>query len=338
MTPVVPSPLEGATSGDGPGHRLSAGQVRDLWSLPAGARVPLPGERECELVLDPADGRMRVYLPYDGRVPAVGRLRHVRVLARVWAGEEILEVGIGGVGPDPVPAYEVLMHAVDLVQVSGLSSGEAVESALLRFRRLFEAEDGLSLERELGLYGELLILEHLSSRLGAEQAVAAWIGPMGEEHDFAGPGSRIEVKTTSTERRSHLVHGVGQLTGAAGVPLFVLSVQVTDAGRQGRTLRQLVESVERRCASVRAPLSARLAQIGRLDRAGSEPSRSWVLRSPVAAYLVDDDFPRITQDALTTSVPQSGRIDDLVYRVDLSGLRESLPPAPFDRLHEIRPE
>ena len=83
-----------------------------------------------------------------------------------------------------------------------------------------------------GLIGELLVLENrLLQRLGLDEAVSAWTGPLGMAQDFRLPsGQRIEVKAVDRDADSVLVNGLGQLDGG-GDPIQLAVVRLEDTGR-----------------------------------------------------------------------------------------------------------
>ena len=62
--------------------------------------------------------------------------------------------------------------------------------ACLKARRL-----GLSMEGQIGLIGELIVLRLLAREMGYAGAVRAWLGPLQGIHDFNQAGTAIEVKT-----------------------------------------------------------------------------------------------------------------------------------------------
>lgn len=327
-------PFDGPVAGQG--RHLSPEQVRELWSVGRRVVLPVSGRPACETVLDPSAAVVAARLPYDGRVPLTGRLRHVRAEPLVLDGEDLLEVTVSGLGADPGSGYGLLMRVIDLVQAGGLGAAEAVARAVAEYQRLLDLEEQASTERELGLYGELLVLEHLAHVWEPARAVSAWIGPSSEEHDFALPSHRLEVKTTAGERRAHLIHGTDQLTPSPGTDLYLVSIQVTDAGAEGRTLQGLVGDLERSCASALGALRQRLAQAGWSGAEARCTGRSWELRASVTTYLVDDTLPRISTELLA-SAGDAQRIDDLSYRLDLTGLPTKAPPWPADSLQHLAP-
>lgn len=99
--------------------------------------------------------------------------------------------------------YPVLCAILDRVQLHGESFTAAVEAVLAGLGDILAGRGGLSHEKQVGLFGELLVLLSLAQHLTPRDAVSAWRGPGREEHDFGLPDSDVEVKTTTAEQRCH---------------------------------------------------------------------------------------------------------------------------------------
>jgi hypothetical protein len=217
--------------------------------------------------------------------------------------------------------YPVLCAIADKVQQNGDSFANAVESVLSGLSDILAGRKGLSLEEQIGLFGELVVLLSLERHIGAADAVTAWRGPSGEEHDFGLEDTDLEVKTTMTERRRHWISGLTQLTPTGDRDLHLLSLQITSPGLgEGASLTDLVETVR----SFPDVPTRRMDEL--LDRAGWRDWYSglydarWQLRTHPELYVVDDNFPALTASRVDAVMPDVSRLLDLHYRIDLEGL------------------
>lgn len=198
-----------------------------------------------------------------------------------------------------------------------------VPSVLRRWRELLRpgVRPGLSEEKLVGLLGELQVLHELA-RLDAAGALNSWQGWAGEEWDFLGGSSALEVKsTTKSEGRGFWVHGAGQLNTSAGTDLVVHFRRYgrDDAGGTsvGDALADLT-SLGVDDATVRA----RLAHVGWSPAGNGGEARYGLLES--FSWRVDHGFPRIVPDSFVGgAVPE--RVESLRYWVDL----QKPPPAPL---------
>ena len=188
----------------------------------------IPGVPEVQLVFLPgAEGGVALRVAWDGAaVPDLSEYEHlsasvVRAGEQAWA-ELLID------DPDVFRrALPVVWRIADRIQLERLSFAEAVVATLADFRELLEGASGLSSDREVGLFGELTVVDCLVSTLGGAQAVAAWRGPDGDEHDFDLGGGDLEVKSTLSEKRVHWIGSLSQLEPTPGRQLWLLSMQLT---------------------------------------------------------------------------------------------------------------
>ncbi|MBY6363257.1 PD-(D/E)XK motif protein [Rhodococcoides corynebacterioides] len=236
-------------------------------------------------------------------------------------------------------AFGLLTSIVDEVQLHESSLAAATLSAIGKHRQLFSSVAGMGNEREIGLYGELLILERLINLVGIETAVNSWQGPSSGQHDFVLEHVNLEVKTTSTQKRLHMMHGYYQLVPLAGSELYVLSIQLARGGTSGAVrLSELVERIRVLAGEFRHLLDEKLTKAGWHDADAMLYASAWSLRSEVQAYRVDDTFPVLTLNRLSASVPQINRISDLSYRVDLTNYPNCTLPGSLGNLTETSKE
>jgi hypothetical protein len=186
---------------------------------------------------------------------------------------------------------------------------------------MLTARRGLTTEEEVGLFGELTFLEFLLRTIGAGPAIAAWQGPFSEEHDFVFNDVDVEVKTTVSERRRHVISGLTQLVSLRGVPLSLISIQITRADSEvGRTLPSLVAHVRRMASGHVVQLDQRLEALGwRSEDIDLYPT-PWAFRTQPRAYHVEGEFPAMTPDLLAPVIHNFGLLSDVSYRVDLTDL------------------
>ena len=217
--------------------------------------------------------------------------------------------------------YPVLCTVLDRVQLKGESFTDAVLSVLTGLGEILAGRGGLSREKQVGLFGELMVLLSMAAHLSPEEAVKAWRGPDREEHDFGLPGSDLEVKTTTFEERSHWINSLTQLYPSPGRALRLLSIQVTAAGAEpGMSLAEIVQTARTLPGMPTAELNRTLQSAGYYDRHADLYQSRWRLRSIPSFYLVDDQFPALTSERLFANVPQAQRITDVRYRIYLEGL------------------
>ncbi|MFI8514624.1 PD-(D/E)XK motif protein [Streptomyces sp. NPDC085460] len=224
--------------------------------------------------------------------------------------------------------HDLALAVADRIVTQNRSLDRAFHETVDNWSSLLDRPGAMSVERRIGLLGELAILARLAESYGWESAVDAWTGPYGEEHDFALADFDIEVKTTATERRRHVIHGLGQLQPAPGRPLWFASLRFTRGGAGGRTLTESVDAV-REIVADRAP--GTLSRLNSaLERCGWSPMREdderWTPRDE-ALLLSAHSVPRLTPGILAAASLE--RISAVRYETDVTGLAPT-PGAPVD--------
>ncbi|MFD9329131.1 PD-(D/E)XK motif protein [Streptomyces sp. NPDC060065] len=229
--------------------------------------------------------------------------------------------------------HDFLCAVADRIVMHGRSLDQAYAETIRAWSALLDRPRSLSLEKRIGLIGELGVLSTLSNEYGWAAAVESWTGPDGEEHDFGLPGYDLEVKTTASEQRRHTIHGINQLTPAPSRSLWLASLQVTRGGTDGRTLAECARAVR---AEVAEHAPASLARLDRqLTASGwsevSPDDERWTLRSPL--LLLDaDELPRLDLSVLPEVA--RGRISSVTYVLDVTHLPAS--PQPPSALADFR--
>ena len=300
--------------------------------LPSEQRV---GDRPvCILGIDPPRGELTLRTPATGADVDVTAYRIIRTDVFEEPGDETvwfrLTVDAEGIEYE---AYSLLQAVAEQLQ-RGDTMERALHVALASYRGLLARTPRLSEDQEIGLFGELMALRRLMANLGEDTALAAWLGPQSEEHDFVLPDGDVEVKTTRTDRRVHVIHGAGQLTPAPGRPLHLMSVQITRAGAatRGRTLPEVIASVRGRLRRGRTDFDGKLDSLGWDDhRAESLYTTRFLLRGEPAFYAVDDSFPAITAAGLARILRRPELVRAVDYRIDVTALEPARPPACFAR-------
>jgi hypothetical protein len=297
-----------------------------LWKHGAPIEIPIKGEPACRLQLDPKSGLITLVTRYETPEPDVARLKNVGFNAISSGDEDLAELTVRVEG-NVHGAYGLLATIADELQIEKMPLAAAVAAGVARHRTVFASRGALTTEMEVGIFGELLFLEFLIHQIGAGPAIATWQGPLSEEHDFTFDTVHIEVKTTSGERRRHVIHGLDQLVPLRAVPLSLLSIQLTRSSPEGgRTLPQIVANVRTTAGGHQVAVDAMLATFGWRSEDADLYATFWALRSQPRAYGVRGDFPAMTPERVGPVVPNFGLVSEVSYRVDLTELDyDSLP-------------
>ena len=313
------------------GRHVELDVVQNYFQEKLDGVLTVEGDPPARLVIAASHDELAIRVPATESVPDVTPFSNIRLdlIDDEQATWHQLSVRVDG---NLAEVYATLRGVLDRLQVSKVPLSAAVESALDSLEEILAKRRGLSEDQQLGLAGELLTFVALADAEGVDSALEAWMGPLGEEHDFALSTGDVEVKVTLGERRQHWISSLTQLIPTPGRKLYLLSIQLTPAGGgAGWSLPVLADRARRLNGAQASAVQLRLDGMGyRTNDADLYVSR-WTLRSAPEFYLVDDQFPVITQDALLQVVPSTNRIVDVRYRIDLSGLPAVEPLFPFEQ-------
>lgn len=211
--------------------------------------------------------------------------------------------------------------------VSSAETADTLDAALSRSIRRTRrwhfllkggSTQGLSVEEQRGLVGELAFLRQLVDAIGPASSIEAWRGPEGSAKDFEFPNLCIEVKARRGAAKPHVsISSADQLADVIGARLFLRVVDVDSAIKpEGMNLH---DHVERTAMLFEEDDQAFDTWQDLIDAAGYDDdneyaSRRWVLGAE-RTFEVVEGFPRIS-----TPVPEG--VDRVKYSLSLDACAE----------------
>jgi len=221
--------------------------------------------------------------------------------------------------------FFLALSITDRIQARNQEPYQAFSEALDTWKQLLQAAARMSDDQQLGLIGELWTLARLVKRSGPA-ALDAWTGPRGEPHDFRIGKSELEVKSTRSVTRVHVINGLAQLVASRGCELYLISLQWEPAGAaDGRTLPTQIADLRRDLA----PSPPALALFNGLlrerlhyrDEDAPLYDERVRLRTAVRLVHVNTTCPRVTGAMIADAIgPTAARISDVTYRINVEGL------------------
>lgn len=161
--------------------------------------------------------------------------------------------------------------------------------------------NGLTLEEQRGLVGELAYLRKLVEKLGPDMAIEGWTGPSGATRDFEFINTCIEVKTKRVAAKPYVsISSAEQLADIKDSRLFLNVQNVASAvSPDGLTLHDhvaLTAKLFRNSTYALDKWEESLYSTG-YDPANDYEERRWHLFAD-ETYEVKSGFPRITAPLL----------------------------------------
>lgn len=217
-----------------------------------------------------------------------------------------------------VEIFETLCRDVVEAGEAGADRDEALARALQRTRRWHHLlrggkANGLSVEEQRGLVGELAFLRELVTAFGPETAIEAWTGPTGSAKDFELIGSCVEVKARRVAAKPFVsISSEDQLADVEGSHLCLRVVNVASAVLpEGQSLhdhvRMTAELFEEDGAAFEA-WEETLFSTG-YDPENDYDDRRWLLGT-ATDFEVRAGFPRI-------ATPLAPGVENVRYSISL---------------------
>lgn len=309
--------------------RLTPGSLDEYFAAGVSTTHVLAQDPRCELIVDPGAQRYELLTPAVGAEPEIVGMKRVSVdsVAMEDGTWFRLRIDCRDVRHE---AYGVVVAIVQAMRV-GSSFAAATGAALSNLRAILAPRRRLTPDQEIGLLGELLVVRRMLEANDEGATIDSWLGPLAEQHDLAFTDHDVEVKTTTSERRVHVIHGTGQLQPNPGRALWLLSIQVTRAGgADGVSLAALVSEVRGRLSAHRERFLEYLVELGWRNDDADLYQQRFLLRSKPLAYPVDEDFPAITDERVAEVVPHPQLVSEVSYRVDVTSREPGSPGGPLD--------
>ena len=180
---------------------------------------------------------------------------------------------------------------------------------------------GLTLQKKLGIIGELLVLRDLLIKeFAPSDCIKAWNGPNGHEQDFLLNGKLIEVKCQLSSRDKIVkIASLEQLDCISG-QIYLAHIGVSSAEREmagsfsiGSIVDQIIDLLNGDNYSIDCFL-------GKLELIGYHHSESdysdFYVKSYSQIYRIDDDFPCLVRGKTPPA------IENCRYKLNLASLAQ----------------
>lgn len=211
------------------------------------------------------------------------------------------------------------------IRVEGRDRATSVEKTIDELRAaLRPLALELSVEKQIGLFGELWVLSNVLLPTVGGRACHLWSGPEGERHDFVGSGVHLEVKTTTRSEQKHEVSRLDQLRAPAEKRLLLASVLLERSILGDDTVADLIDEIVQKLDGDGQAIDTFEGKLRKLNWNDDLRQSGSLLRfnlREVHVFEVEGSFPRLPDDY----EPPRG-VTAVKYVIDLSA-RPSLSKA-----------
>jgi len=172
----------------------------------------------------------------------------------------------------------------------------------------------MSKEEQMGLYGELKILQqYIIPKYGYQEGIRSWVGALGDKQDFLLRDSAIEVKSNRITSGNLVWISSKEQLNSEKKPLYLLACALNE-GPNGETIANIIQSITEQIESV----SLLNEFIEKVELYGyipelSQESLSKLFLEQINSFEVKEGFPKIPLNHVSPS------IKNMKYSIDLSG-------------------
>ena len=214
-------------------------------------------------------------------------------------------------------------------------AAEAIRGTASRIRTwqrfLAVGRRGLSSRQQMGLWGELQVLEGLATSMGWGDALQSWTGPTGASQDFRAAEWSTEVKTTSLTSNSLSISSLDQLDLGTFPDIFIVHICASEVGSsEGESLGDAVSRLRAKVQgspTLRSELETKLLSAGYHSMHQQRYSGIGFLRRSCSAYKVREDFPRFQRSSVPAAIKEARYTLQVKDLVDFAVNVENLPQA-----------
>lgn len=206
-----------------------------------------------------------------------------------------------------------------------VTESEAITTTLnvvSKWKKLFDKINfnGLSLEQQKGLIGELLFLNYLlDNEKTSVNAVNTWTGAEQEfqAKDFTLGSVGVEIKFTSSKQPRIKVSNERQLDAENLIELFLVLYSTEAVKDNGISLNSLIEQTRQKISTEeeRNIFNAKLQLNGYFDEDREHYGKMYSLKKTFA-FTVTSDFPKITKSQLPLGIYETS------YSIEISAVEK----------------
>ena len=196
-------------------------------------------------------------------------------------------------------------------------------NVVLKWKKLFDKINfqGLTLEKQKGLIGELLLFNSLLDEdYSIDKMLESWTGPDYDDKDFLFGSIGIEVKLTSSKVPKVKISSERQLDSENLTRLYLVLYVVEEVKDKGFSLNSIIEQIRVKINNNQNALkyfNERLLLVGYFDEDFENYKRQYAFRKR-NFYEVSRDFPKLVASDLPIG------LFDTKYNIELSAIEQFL--------------
>ena len=194
-------------------------------------------------------------------------------------------------------------------------------NTILKWKKLFDKINfqGLSLEEQKGLIGELLFIDTLiNNGIPFLKIFSSWTGPESEDKDFIFGSMGTEIKFTSAKNPSLKISNERQLDNQNLSSLFLALYTTVETRNNGFSLNSLVQQIRKKIEldlDISKQFNEKLILAGYHEIDTENYNQLYTLNQS-CYFNISSEFPKITKNQLTLGIYNAS------YSIELSAVEK----------------
>lgn len=248
-------------------------------------------------------------LAKDVSIPELKNYKFKGVAMFLVKLDEVNELNIYLIDNELMDVFSLFIQ--DILKSIALSITEkdaliATLNVVSKWKRLFDKIqfDGLTIEQQKGLIGEMLFLNYLfDNKENTSDILQSWTGPNFDDKDFMFGSKGVEIKMTSSKYPKISITNERQLDTDNLNQLFLVLYVAEEVKDNGFTLNSIIKTVSGKINTSEelAFFKERLLLVGYHDEHRGHYNRMYSLKNTFC-FNVTPDFPRIVKEQLPMGV------------------------------------
>lgn len=196
----------------------------------------------------------------------------------------------------------------EIIDVTTENEAITITSNIIqKWKKLFDKinRQGLTLEQQKGLLGELLFLNELiDNNFTPDYVLSCWSGPDFEDKDFTLGSTCFEIKFTTSKLPRVKITSERQLDTTNINNLFLANYSAENIKENGISLNSIIDIIRNKISQNSATLkffNERLESSGYFEDEAENYYTEYGVKNRIL-YKVDDNFPKLTNSNLPSGI------------------------------------
>ena len=234
-------------------------------------------------------------------IPDFKNFKFKGVQIEVFVLTENKELNIYLIDNELKDIFSLFIENIIVEIIDATTENEAItitSNVIQKWKKLFDKinQEGLTVEQQKGLLGELLFLNELMDNFNPDYVLSCWTGPDFEDKDFTFGSTCFEVKFTTSKIPRIKITSERQLDTLNISNLFLANFSAENVKEDGVSLNSIIDVIRSKISNSSVTIkffNERLELVGYFDAHSENYNTQYGVKSRTL-YSVNNTFPTLT--------------------------------------------